>query len=207
MLYVKPAEPLWENYHLCQLSPLFTQESILIIWIPIEAEEDSNIDTISLNFFWIKAKTSFVGKLFLCVHWSFCQVINMGLLRNLCSRESLNSQAGSANSVVRSRRGVLEILSFLRKEDIGQVWNWTVSGSKRGIKCFGTLTVRSAMQSITEKLETYCHVDSNIAFCRFWEKVALCVKIVNCWFYPIRGWRNNIVKNYDCSLLSIYIFD
>lgn len=45
----------------------------------------------------------------------------MGLLRNLCLMESLNSQAGSTNSVVRSRRGVLEILSFLREEDIGQV--------------------------------------------------------------------------------------
>ena len=132
---------------------------------------------------------------YFCVFiWSFCQMINMGLIRNLCSRESLNSQAGSANSVVISRGIVLEILSFLGEEAIGQVWNWTVSRSKRGIKCFGTLTVRSVIQSIMEKLENYCHVDSNIGFCHFWEKFALCVKIVNCWFYPIRGWRNNIVK-------------
>ena len=48
-------------------------------------------------------------------------MINMGLIRNLCSRESLNFQAGSANSVVISRGIVLEILSFLREEDIEQV--------------------------------------------------------------------------------------
>lgn len=56
-------------------------------------------------------------------------MINMGLIRNLCSRESLNSQAGTAICIVTCRGIMLEILSFLREEDIEQI-DWTDSSSK-----------------------------------------------------------------------------